>query len=50
LICFFGMLTAQGGDCAIYHGDGLLSAFQFPSQRSSSFAWNVSLILLWLQP
>jgi hypothetical protein len=27
LICFFGMLTAQNGDCAIYHGHGLLSAF-----------------------
>jgi hypothetical protein len=27
LICFFGMLTAQEGDCAIYHGHGLLSAF-----------------------
>jgi hypothetical protein len=24
------MLTAQDGDCTIYHGHGLLSAFQFP--------------------
>jgi hypothetical protein len=24
------MLTAQGGDCAIYHGLGLESAPQFP--------------------
>jgi len=30
------MPTAQDGDCAIYHGHGLLSAFQFPPIAGSS--------------